>query len=315
MSIQTTSAGLASFMLRSPSQQASVYGARPSYQPFNFGQPQAYRPQGLGSSASLVTSGISEPLTASNGGTYAANILRVSQAVGNGGWRFTGHALGQIVGPTANWMQASSGGMNYLRIRPGARPSDAINELFTNANSFQFDCATSTAVVLQKARLDTIGAAAFDRLYPYGNLMLAGWTDTSGTSLSMARQARMAGPGQYSFAGRSTIPGDLAPFNAALGDRLVPGSVYYFERPGDTSTFNQGWNAIYLGKQGAQYMFWRVQDGIHSVTLANANGLLVDLGGMYNSEYLSSSILTPAIGGQRQTSFPQLAQMAQRYVN
>ena len=306
MSILPTRAGFSSFLLGGPQQLQQASGG---YMPFGTRQPQNFNQlfggvgnglggQQVGSMARPVTTGISAPLTGSNGGAYAANILRVSQAVANGGWRFTGTALAQIVGPTQNWQQASSGGMNYMAIRPGARPSDAINELFSNARAFHFDCATSTAVVLQKARLETIGAFAFDSLYSRQPLILAGWTDTSGTNLSMSRSARMAGPGQYSFAGRSTIPGDLAPFNAALGDKLVPGSVYYFERPGDTSTFNQGWNSIYLGKQGNQYMFWRVQDGIHGVTLANANGLLIDLGGMYNQEYLSSSILTPSLGNR-----------------
>lgn len=232
-------------------------------------------------------------INSGNGSQYQQNIVNVANLIASGGWRFTGQALGVITGSSNHWTEVVGNGLSYLQIKSGSSPANAIRELFERPGSFSFDCATSTAVVLQKARLDTVGDAAFNELYSRTPLVLAGWQDPSGTDFSMKRNARFLEAGEVTLGGRRNLSGELAPFDASVGDQLSPGGVYYFERPGDTRTYNQGWNAIFMGKEGSLYKFWRVDDGMHYVDLREKNDLLIDAGGMYKNEYLSSSILTP----------------------
>jgi hypothetical protein len=232
-------------------------------------------------------------LTQATGSRLGQNIVKTAFSVGNGGWSFTGDALAMLNGPSNSWEQVNSGGLAYLQISRGARPSDAITETFTNPNGFIFDCSTAIALVLLKAQLDSIGPQAFDNVHSRAPMVLAGWADTSGSEFFMGHSGRTVREGEVTLNGQRSRQGELAPFNAAMGDRLQPGGVYYFERPGDTTTYNQGWNAIYLGGSGNLHQFWRVEDGVHMVDLRQQNNLLIDVTGRYNNEYLSSSAMTP----------------------
>jgi hypothetical protein len=229
----------------------------------------------------------------STGSMLGQNIVQTAFAVGNGGWAFTGDALARLNGRSNTWEQSNMGGLAYLQLKPGVRPSDAMTEIFTSPNNFSFDCSTGIAVVLLKAQLDSIGPQAFDSIHSRAPMVLAGWTDTSGAEFFMGHSGRSVREGEIMLNGQSTKQGELSPFNAAMGDRLQPGGVYYFERPGDTTTYNQGWNAIYLGGSGNNHQFWRVEDGAHWVDLRQQNNLLIDVGGKYRDEYLSSSVMTP----------------------
>ncbi|MDP4823991.1 MAG: hypothetical protein NWR47_08605, partial [Aestuariivirgaceae bacterium] len=140
---------------------------------------------------------------------------------------------------------------------------------------------------------DSIGPQAFDSIHSQNRMVLAGWADTSGADFFMGRNARFVGAGEVTLNGNRSENGELAPFDTSMGDRLTPGGVYYFEKPGDTTTYNQGWNAIYLGGSGNIHQFWRVEDGVHTVDLREQNNLLIDVGGMYQNEYLSSSAMVP----------------------
>ena len=232
-------------------------------------------------------------LAQATGSTLGTNIVNTALSVANGGWKFTGDALAQLYGRSNTWDQVNSGGLPYLQIKQGVSPSAAISEPFQNPMNFAFDCATSTALVLLKAQLDSIGPQAFDSIHSRAPMVLAGWADTSGANFFMGRNARFVGAGEVSLNGLRSQNGELAPFDAARGDSLQPGGVYYFEKPGDTTTYNQGWNAIYLGGSGNIHQFWRVEDGVHTVDLREQNNLLIDVGGMYQNEYLSSSVMAP----------------------
>jgi hypothetical protein len=226
-------------------------------------------------------------------GSLGQNIVNTALSVANGGWKFTGDALAQLYGNSNTWDQISGNGLPYLRIKQGVSPSAAISEPFQAPMNFAFDCATSTALVLLKAQLDSIGPQAFDSIHGRAPMVLAGWADNSGADFFMGRNARFVGAGEVNLNGHRSQQGELAPFDMAMGDRLIPGGVYYFEKPGDTTTYNQGWNAIYLGGSGNIHQFWRVEDGVHVVDLRLQNNLLIDVGGMYQNEYLSSSVMAP----------------------
>ena len=248
---------------------------------------------GVYGQSSMVASGGAGGLNRYTGSLLGQNIVNTALAVNDGGWSFTGDALAMLNGPSNSWEQVNSGGLAYLQISRGARPSDAITETFTNPNGFIFDCSTAIALVLLKAQLDSIGPQAFDSVHSRAPMVLAGWADTSGSEFFMGHSGRTVREGEVTLNGQRSRQGELAPFNAAMGDRLQPGGVYYFERPGDTTTYNQGWNAIYLGGSGNLHQFWRVEDGVHMVDLRQQNNLLIDVTGRYNNEYLSSSAMTP----------------------
>jgi protein-glutamine gamma-glutamyltransferase len=57
-------------------------------------------------------------------------------------------------------------GGGTFHIKPGVRPSDALKDIFANPAAYKFECATALVIVHEKAMLDLVGEADFDRLCP-----------------------------------------------------------------------------------------------------------------------------------------------------
>jgi protein-glutamine gamma-glutamyltransferase len=105
-----------------------------------------------------------------------------------------------------------------FRIRPDVLPSDAIRDIFANGHLYGFECATAMIIVLYKAALDSIGEAAYNRLF--ANTYLYHWNVDRDLGLT-------------------TLP----------ESRFIPGDILYFDNPEvDPSTPQwQGENVVYMG--------------------------------------------------------------------
>lgn len=68
------------------------------------------------------------------------------------------------------WTLTEEGG---FRLKPGAKPSAAVRDIYKNGRKYAFECATAIIIVMYKGVLETIGDEAFDRLF--GNLYLLSW--------------------------------------------------------------------------------------------------------------------------------------------
>lgn len=66
------------------------------------------------------------------------------------------------------WDRTDNGG---FRLKDGASPAEAINDIFANGRKYATECATAMVIVFYKAALDVFGAAVFNRLFPQIYLM------------------------------------------------------------------------------------------------------------------------------------------------
>ncbi|WP_281890320.1 protein-glutamine gamma-glutamyltransferase [Paenibacillus sp. YYML68] len=92
------------------------------------------------------------------------------------------------------WIRTEKGG---FLLRPGARPSDAITDIFVNGQWYAFECAMAIVIVLYKAVLDTAGPEAFDRLF--GDLYLYSWNHDSDLKLVSVYGKGEAFPGDVQY--------------------------------------------------------------------------------------------------------------------
>ena len=122
-----------------------------------------------------------------------------------------------------------------LELKPGVKPSEALEDIAQNPSKYGYECATGLVVVYYQAILDLIGPEDFDRIA--SDLILGPWQmEDSLASLMVNRHPK---PGQ----GTETDLGDHT---------LVPGNYYYFRNWDVTDEARargwQGENVIYLGE-------------------------------------------------------------------
>ncbi|GAB7055858.1 protein-glutamine gamma-glutamyltransferase [Paenibacillus sp. YK5] len=94
----------------------------------------------------------------------------------------------------AYWIRTENGAFQQ---RPFVRPTDAIRDIYVNGQLYGFECATAVIIVLYKAVLETIGTAAFDRLF--ANLYLYSWHHDSDLRLITVYGKRLAFPGDIVY--------------------------------------------------------------------------------------------------------------------
>jgi len=147
-----------------------------------------------------------------------------------------------------------------FRLRGDRRPADAIRDIFANGPMYGFECATAIVIVFYKAVLDSIGDAAYDRLF--ANTYLFHWNVDRDLGLT-------------------TIP----------TVRFIPGDCLYFDNPDvDPDTMQwQGENVIYLG--GDSYYG-------HGIGIRNAQDMIQELNrhrrpGATRSAYLLQQATRP----------------------
>ncbi len=73
------------------------------------------------------------------------------------------------ISPRGEWKQEFppaffEGGPYAFTVRPGVRPSDAVNAVFANPAACKFECGTAMTLVYYRALLDLLGPRDFDRV-------------------------------------------------------------------------------------------------------------------------------------------------------
>lgn len=177
------------------------------------------------------------------------------------------------------------------------KPSDAVNDIFNHREMYAFDCASPMPILNLKATLDTVGADTFNRNMK-DPLVLSGWYnpyDNFNGNVNNGgynSQVRTAPAGTIRVSGHSNLAGESARFDPNQGDRLVVGNVYYFEKPGDMESSNQGWNAVYMGQEQGMHRFWVTGVGTTSVRFNN-DGSWVPAEGLFEDYYLGGVVASP----------------------
>jgi protein-glutamine gamma-glutamyltransferase len=90
------------------------------------------------------------------------------------------------------YWQLSNVGVFQLRL--GAKPSDAIRDIFINSSLYTFECATAIVMIYYYALLKIIGDTSFNTIFQ--NLFLYSW--------HLASDYRI-----YTFYGKFLVPGDV----------------------------------------------------------------------------------------------------------
>jgi len=70
------------------------------------------------------------------------------------------------------WIRRPDGG---FVLRPDAKPSEAVDDIFTNTRLYATECATAIMIIYYKAILDTYGRDLFDRTFD--RIILMNWQD------------------------------------------------------------------------------------------------------------------------------------------
>jgi len=130
------------------------------------------------------------------------------------------------------WSVDASG---TLTLKPGVKPSDAINDMLSNNGKYGFECATGLVATYYVAMLDVLGPKDFDRVA--SDLRIGPWDMENDLERLMIETHPDGG------------------WNAEVPlknpDKLLPGGYYYFRNWDVTDEARargwQGENVIYLG--------------------------------------------------------------------
>ncbi|MET3697807.1 protein-glutamine gamma-glutamyltransferase [Bacillus oleivorans] len=123
------------------------------------------------------------------------NIILSARAMSQGRSQFVSFAKSYC--NPRYWRLTEMGG---FRLRPGVRPSVAIEDIFRNSSLYGFECATAIMIIYYRAVLKSIGRNLFDRYF--ANLYLYSWIEDQDLGLRT----------YYTY-------------------HFIPGDVVYFENP------------------------------------------------------------------------------------
>ncbi|BCB04939.1 protein-glutamine gamma-glutamyltransferase [Bacillus sp. KH172YL63] len=112
---------------------------------------------------------------------------------------------------TAYWDKTPYG----YRLKESKRPSDGIEDIFTNSSAYSFECVTSIVLIYYKSILDTIRTSSFNELFS----PLLVWGHHYDDDMGMV-----------TYEGLDYIPGD----------------VYYFYNPDFEDPIWMGENSVFL---------------------------------------------------------------------
>lgn len=196
------------------------------------------------------------------------------------------------------WEVVERGPNRYLLMREtddqgnAVKPSDALNDIFNNKDDYGFDCASPMPLFNMKAIMDTVGEDDFNQ--NAGQMLFGSWYDNYDNSNfdgGYISSVRTADAGEVNVDGTTNLAGETAIFDPAKGDELKPGSVYYFDLPGDDTSDIQGWNAIYLGQNDdGSHRFWSSSIGQVNVSFED-NSWIAE--GRFDDYYLGAAVSDP----------------------
>ncbi|MCK6204168.1 protein-glutamine gamma-glutamyltransferase [Bacillus infantis] len=112
----------------------------------------------------------------------------------------------------AYWIKTRAG----YALRPDVRPSEAVNDVFSNGSKYAFECSTAIVLILYKAVLESISVRYFNQLFQ--NLLVWDWN----------------------------YDRDLG-IVTKIGSNFIPGDIVYFYNPDFRHPVWTGENAVYLG--------------------------------------------------------------------
>lgn len=141
------------------------------------------------------------------------NIIQSARAMNQSQVRFESFANSRC--NPQYWQLTSNGG---FILRPGVKPSDAIQDIYKNSSQYAFECATAMVIIYYHAVLNSMGEALFNHYFQ--NIYLYSWHADSDLGLKPIH-----------------IP------------HYLPGDVIYFENPDfDPQTpYWRGENTVVLG--------------------------------------------------------------------
>jgi protein-glutamine gamma-glutamyltransferase len=94
------------------------------------------------------------------------------------------------------WERTPNGG---FRLKDGAKPGEAIRDIYENGGAYANECATAMMIVYYKALLETYGEALFDELFP--DIYLMNWhaIDPLLRAVGMPRNSEDTLPGDRKY--------------------------------------------------------------------------------------------------------------------
>ncbi|MEW6282084.1 MAG: hypothetical protein AB1758_25995, partial [Candidatus Eremiobacterota bacterium] len=248
---------------------------------------------------------------------FRSNLLKNAEQMGNGGWNFTEDVVkmpGSELKPPQTTVLDPNTGLKetvsqqngywevvqqfdkngkpltepYMRMRDGVEPADAVNDLFAHPGSYEFDCATPMRILNLKAQLDTVGPQDFNQLYQSAGIALRGQYDSYDVNGNQTDAGYQTSGTTVTHTDQNGKPiTEYAPFDPASQNQ-VPGDWVFFERPGDVTSYEQGWNGIYLGPgSDGNGRYWLVDQGVVEAPPSAHQGIS-QTGSVLDGTYLSS---------------------------
>ncbi|WP_431799747.1 protein-glutamine gamma-glutamyltransferase [Halobacillus andaensis] len=166
---------------------------------------------------------------------------------------------------------------NYgaIRLRPGVKPSAAIQDIYSNSREYAFECAGAMLIIYYHAVLNVIGESAFNFLFP--DIYIYSWHADSDLGL-------------YPVYTR----------------RFLPGDIVYFDNPDFDPQAPQwrGENAVFLGND----LYFG-----HGLGILSSEQMVITLNELRRPDAGRSSYLTNLVVRLNYTHLQQFAGSGRAY--
>lgn len=192
------------------------------------------------------------------------------------------------------WIRTPQGG---FLVRPGVRPSDAINDIFRFGRFYATECATAIIIIFYKALLDLYGYNVFDQLFD--GIYLFTWNYDSNLAVK-STDIDIASPGDVVYFKNPQVD----PFTPEWQgeNTVVMGNNYYFGHGIGIKSSQE----IIFHLNHHRFPFAMISAFLTKLTTRiDANEMAKHLIGDFkltpvNTKAISSDVITASIGDQNQ---------------